>query len=768
MAFNGHYAVPPTGYYTQPPNAPSFNAATFHHGFPPPMLPSTNLQRFEANSQVPPIPFWNPEILKQLSQFPGPLPPPPPIPNGQLGTPPFIVQQTTTPQPLHQSKNGNRLKELREEAKQAIADLSSYLKYQDFLDEGVSRSVLDMLYTELGIDKNQHIVDAASEPASHSVPEPAAEPVVDAGLERKDRIARLLAAKKGRNATGANSPAQASTPELPTTVSGNALTSAHEIVSTPTPDIPVPVHDESTPAAQEPSLTSVSNVPTPISPRAAPQTTTETSMRAFSIPGLSMTADDQAEQGIMQSRPKVNTDKLNARMAALKADMQRKKALQDGMPVLDAEVEKTRERLTEQRNKLATIRQNVLTTESQLLALREDESRLLEEINRLEKQLAEGENGQKQFSNELTQLNDQITAQEEETASHASMTPLISPLATIQQPPTAVLGPIVDDGTSAGEMRRVKMTETHDPLLVNGDTVMEESTTFDAVPAEAHLATETQSTHVTTTATPSDVAPALESDEDDEDRMSIDGASDTGSGGSASMSDSGSEYEPAVDQFIAPAVTTEDHDDYEPQESVLPMDQAPLEVDNDDYEPSEKVDAINVDALDITPADGDVLAPIRPAPEEEQGSEPSALPTPAEEAPVASAFPTRYSSSDRVVSATQANDDLLTHQQPLPAPIKLYEDIPPLDNKLVADRSYIPYKSPLTILKSFRFHPQFTQLIPNGYRSLTYSNQVDANRPLCSTELEGKMCTDVKCEDQHFAALGLSGACPPEIANLVC
>ena len=144
MAYNGHYAVPPTGYYTQPPNAPAFTAPTFHHGFSPSVTQSTNMQRFEANSKIPPMPFWNPEILKQLAQFPGLPPPPPPIPNAQMGTPPFIVQQTPTPQPQNQSINDRRVKELRDEAKQAISDLAPYIKYQDFLDEGVSRSVLDL------------------------------------------------------------------------------------------------------------------------------------------------------------------------------------------------------------------------------------------------------------------------------------------------------------------------------------------------------------------------------------------------------------------------------------------------------------------------------------------------------------------------------------------------------------------------------------------------------------------------------------------------
>jgi len=762
MAYNGHYTVPPTGYYTQPPNAPAFNAPTFHHGFSPSVTPSTNMQRFEANSKIPPMPFWNPEILKQLAQFPGLPPPPPPIPNAQMGTPPFIVQQTPIPQPQHQTTNDRRVKELRNEAKQAISDLSPYIKYQDFLDEGVSQSVLDTLYTDLGIQKNQDAVEAAPEPAQPSaaepMAEPAAEPVVDAALGRKDRIARLLAAKKARAGTGAVSPAQASTPEVPTTIP-DVVT--HEIVSTPTPDIPSLVQNESTPAAQE-SFTAVSNVPTPTSPRPSPQAMRDASTRGFSIPGLSMTTDDQAEQGITQSRPKVNTDKLNARMAALKADMQRKKALQDGMPVLDAEVEKTRDRLSQQQDKVASIREDIQVKESQLLSLREDESRLLEEIERLEKQLAEGEHGQQQFSNELTQLNDQITAQEEESASHTLVSTLTPPVAKTQQPAAAVQILIDDYGVPADQLSEIQGPETGRSPSASEDTPMGDSVTLDHVTAEPCPEVEVQSVHIATTVTPSDIASALENDEDDE-QMSIDGGSDAESGGSASMSDSGSDYEPAVDQFDTQAMATEQHDEYEPQDSVMSTNQPPMEVENDEYEPSLKVDAINVDALDIKQTNNDIPELTNAATEAEHDIESSALPTPAEELPPTSAFPTRYSSSERVVPAAQATDDLLTDQQGPPVPVKIYEDMQPLDNKPVAGRSYNSYKSPLATLKSFRFNPQFTQLIPNGYRSLTYSNQIDASRPLCSTELEGKLCTDVKCEEQHFGALGLSGACSPQI-----
>ncbi len=71
---------------------------------------------------------------------------------------------------------------------------------------------------------------------------------------------------------------------------------------------------------------------------------------------------------------------------------------------------------------------------------------------------------------------------------------------------------------------------------------------------------------------------------------------------------------------------------------------------------------------------------------------------------------------------------------------------------------FTPYESPLSILKSFRFNPRFTEVVAGGYRSLTYSNKIDSRCPLCPTEAGGGVCTDPKCEEQHFRQMALPGA----------
>ncbi|KFY70548.1 hypothetical protein V498_10321, partial [Pseudogymnoascus sp. VKM F-4517 (FW-2822)] len=71
---------------------------------------------------------------------------------------------------------------------------------------------------------------------------------------------------------------------------------------------------------------------------------------------------------------------------------------------------------------------------------------------------------------------------------------------------------------------------------------------------------------------------------------------------------------------------------------------------------------------------------------------------------------------------------------------------------------FTPYESPLKRFKAYRFHPEFTKQVPGGYKSLTYSNNIDDSKELCRFELAGGVCNDVSCEFQHFRDIVLPGA----------
>lgn len=76
---------------------------------------------------------------------------------------------------------------------------------------------------------------------------------------------------------------------------------------------------------------------------------------------------------------------------------------------------------------------------------------------------------------------------------------------------------------------------------------------------------------------------------------------------------------------------------------------------------------------------------------------------------------------------------------------------------------FTPYKSPLTNFKSFRYHPNFLEFCPGGYKSLTFSNRIDPSKPLCRWELSGGICSDTSCIGQHQRQLEVPGASLPQI-----
>lgn len=402
--------------------------------------------------------------------------------------------------------------------------------------------------------------------------------------------------------------------------------------------------------------------------------------------------------------------------------------------------------------------------------------------------MVDGENGQRQFSNELNQLDSQIQVNETESADSQRSAALVSPTETAR--PTTASSRLastdkpmprsesVSDQTVAQEepvhneasavrsgldsLRRSLTTE-YNPEQADLDRQLEAgpvSSIQDATTttSEGSFEKDTDYTPEPGASTGISAVDEQQSEIDSEDdRMSIDEASDDGSSGSASMSDSGSEdYEPALNQNeTKPDVTDEnENDDYEPAEP----DQMYVDADNDDYEPAEQVDIIDVEELeDNTDSHG------RPS-----GGPSTTLDTSLPKAngalveditPISSSptLPTSTSQTSPVVmSVDQMDQKLTTPQQP--AAIDSFPVLAPLSDgeKPVVSR-FVPYQSPLASFKSFRFHPQFSDVVKNGFRSLTYSNNIDPKTPICLNELEGRFCDDVKCVDQHFGSMGLTG-----------
>ncbi|KAK2748894.1 hypothetical protein FQN57_007177 [Myotisia sp. PD_48] len=102
--------------------------------------------------------------------------------------------------------------------------------------------------------------------------------------------------------------------------------------------------------------------------------------------------------------------------------------------------------------------------------------------------------------------------------------------------------------------------------------------------------------------------------------------------------------------------------------------------------------------------------------------------------------------------------DTLTLNSQLPSPTEAVTDTKDGQDKSMSTLAhrFSPYKSPLNLFKAYRYHPNYTDNIDGGFRSLTYSHNIDPHKPLCDFEMSGGTCNDRSCHYQHFRDMDLS------------
>ncbi|KAI9882980.1 MAG: hypothetical protein M1823_005272 [Watsoniomyces obsoletus] len=165
--------------------------------------------------------------------------------------------------------------------------------------------------------------------------------------------------------------------------------------------------------------------------------------------------------------------------------------------------------------------------------------------------------------------------------------------------------------------------------------------------------------------------------------------------------------------------------------------------DSDFYEPPEDVPQLDLQqeqpVIHPSPsqADTDQSPPFSPAPVTSKSGSPRPMsgvtsPAPASGADHANDLP--------VVVSPAGGHEEVTHQPQKPRGF------------------YTPYQSPLRYFHSYRYHPRYFESVLQGFRSLTYSNKIDTDNPLCEFEARGGICNDDSCEAQHFREMKLSGA----------
>ncbi|KAL1958710.1 hypothetical protein VTO42DRAFT_4053 [Malbranchea cinnamomea] len=72
------------------------------------------------------------------------------------------------------------------------------------------------------------------------------------------------------------------------------------------------------------------------------------------------------------------------------------------------------------------------------------------------------------------------------------------------------------------------------------------------------------------------------------------------------------------------------------------------------------------------------------------------------------------------------------------------------------NRHFVPYESPLSFFRAYRYHPQYTETVKGGFRSLTYSHNINPHSPLCAYEVSGGVCNDRSCQYQHLRDMSLT------------
>jgi hypothetical protein len=114
--------------------------------------------------------------------------------------------------------------------------------------------------------------------------------------------------------------------------------------------------------------------------------------------------------------------------------------------------------------------------------------------------------------------------------------------------------------------------------------------------------------------------------------------------------------------------------------------------------------------------------------------------------------------ADNIAPELQPAADVINSTVGAPSPRWLDADLQQVSANLsIPPVNFVPYRSPLKMFKAFRYHSKFRDEVPGGFKSLTYSNTIDPQQPLCPVELTGAACEDPTCIGQHLRTMGLPG-----------
>ncbi|KAK1655891.1 hypothetical protein BDP81DRAFT_306201 [Colletotrichum phormii] len=174
------------------------------------------------------------------------------------------------------------------------------------------------------------------------------------------------------------------------------------------------------------------------------------------------------------------------------------------------------------------------------------------------------------------------------------------------------------------------------------------------------------------------------------------------------------------------------------------------------------------DASDVAMAESDDSSSSEP--EHEDDYEPAENVVPAAAAKSPSTSPVAAESAVSLVNSDTDSQQPSARASQIPEQISLgvNESTPeqdvnaaPLATQSTDEASssgerFTPYESPLQYFRAYRYHPKFAETVPGGLRSLTYSNRIDPNLPICPDQLASRECPrGADCIYQHFESMKL-------------
>ncbi|RMZ83579.1 hypothetical protein DV738_g1100, partial [Chaetothyriales sp. CBS 135597] len=442
---------------------------------------------------------------------------------------------------------------------------------------------------------------------------------------------------------------------------------------------------------------------------------------------------------------------LKARFLRQRAE--RQKALQDGLPSAEAEVSKARALLAEKHDALSQVDERIQKLQAEISDLNQQKEALGDEISQLEVRLQDGLSGERRLRDELRKLG------VEKNATPSKDSPVAPSLAPKDEGPTASQPSEEEKQVEADATKpaNIPKSVSEEPEPAPGKAVGVDDQARQDEADYSHTNGAVANISVTTAVDPGDV---VRGDKRQEEGPSHDPAGDqTGdvepvdgydSDGSASMSDSGSEeeeeYEPA-DPTSQQAMDIDDalSDEYDPEEA--PLHSAP------------SADPVGVPEDNSVDRSGKSSPSAAPAEHSNMDTAPDDL---ASEGEVLEDGPSELTNGSSDVTMSNSGQ-LAALPPPQPSPRSRrtngssYGNLRPLSNEAPNHTvTFTPYQSPLNSLKAFRYNQQLNDPTEDGFRSLTLSNTIDPNVPLCPTELSGAECQDRTCREQHFRRFQLT------------